>query len=87
MLSSFYSDPSLPTFYILLLLQFLVAVLPEAQMQYFDAETKIWKSMSPASPLNNVTCCCYVESVGVLFVGGKDSDDDCIYCYDIENNL
>ena len=43
--------------------------------------------MSPASPLNNVTCCCYAESVGVLFVGGKDSDGNCIYCYDIEKNL
>ena len=71
----------------LLLLQALVAVLPEAQMQYFDAETKIWKSMSPGSPQINVTCCCYAESVGVLFVGGKDSDGDCVYCYDIEKNL
>ena len=43
--------------------------------------------MSPASPLNNVTCCCYAESVGVLFVGGKDTDGDRIYCYDIEKNL
>jgi len=43
--------------------------------------------MSPASPQNNVTCCCYAESVGILFVGGKDSDGDCIYCYDIEKNL
>ena len=56
-------------------------------MQYFDVETKIWTSMSPASPLNNVTCCCYAESVGILFVGGTDSDGDCIYCYDIEKNL
>ena len=56
-------------------------------MQYFDVETKIWTSMSPASPLNNVTCCCYAESVGILFVGGTDSDGDCIYSYDIEKNL
>ena len=71
----------------LLLLQLLVAVLPEAQMQYFDVENKTWTSMSPASPQNNVACCCYEESVGILFVGGKDSDGDCIYCYDIERNL
>ena len=56
-------------------------------MQYFDVETKIWTSMSLASPLNNVTCCCYAESVGILFVGGRDSDGVCIYCYDIEKNL
>ena len=56
-------------------------------MQYFDVETKIWKSMSPASPLNNVTCCCYAESVGVLFVDGTDSDGVCVYLYDIEKNL
>ena len=56
-------------------------------MQYFDVETKIWKSMSPASPLNNVTCCCYAEPVGTLFVGGRDSDGNCIYYYDIEKNL
>ena len=43
--------------------------------------------MSPVTPLNNVTCCCYAESVGILFVGGKDSNGDCIYGYDIENNL
>ena len=73
--------------YMLLLLQFLVAVLPEAQMQYFDVENKTWTSMSPASPKNNVACCCYEESVGILFVGGKDSEGDCIYCYDIERNL
>jgi len=72
---------------LLLLLQVLVAVLPEAQMQYFDVETKIWKSMSPASPQNKVTCCCYAESVGILFVGGQDPDGHCIYCYDIEKNL
>ena len=71
----------------MLLLQALVAALPEAQMQYFDAETKIWKAMSPASLQINVTCCCYAESVGMLFVGGKDSDGDCIYCYDIEKSL
>ena len=81
------SDPPLANLYILLLLQALVAVLPKAQMQYFDVETKIWKAMSPSAPLNNVTCCCYAESVGVLFLGGKDSDGDCIFCYDIENNF
>ena len=43
--------------------------------------------MSPASPQINVTCSCYAESVGVLFVGGRDFDGDCIYCYDIEKNL
>ena len=79
------SDPPLANI-ILLLLQALVAVLPEAQMQYFDFETKICTSMSPASPLNYVTCCCYAESVGILFVGGTDSDGVCIYCYDIEKN-
>ena len=55
-------------------------------MQYFDVETKLWKSMSPASPQNKVTCCCYAESVGILFVGGNDPDGHCIYCYDIEKN-
>ena len=43
--------------------------------------------MSPVTPLKNVSCCCYAESVGILFVGGKDSNGDCIYGYDIEKNL
>ena len=42
--------------------------------------------MSPASPQNKVTCCFYAASVGILFVGGNDSDGHCIYCYDIEQN-
>ena len=67
-------------------LHVLVTVLPKAQMQYFDVETKVWTSLSPVTPHNNVTCCCYAESVGILFVGGKDSEGDCIYCYDIEMN-
>jgi len=71
----------------LLPFQVLVAVLPEVQMQYLDVETQMWASMLPVTPLQNVTCCCYAESVGILFVGGKDLHGDCIYCYDIEKNL
>ena len=69
------------------LFQVLVAVLPEAQMQYFDVETKKWTPLSPVTPQINVTCCCYAESAGIVFVAGKDSSGDCIYFYDIEKNL
>ena len=69
------------------MLQVLVALLPEEVQYYFDTETKIWTSLSPRTPLKNLTCCCYTESVGILFVGRKDSNGDCIYCYDIEKDL
>ncbi len=71
----------------LFLFQVLVAVLPEAQMQYFDVDTKKWTPLSLVTPLINVTCCCYVESVGIFFVAGRDSSGDCIYFYDIERNM
>jgi len=80
----YFSDGPLPT---LFLLQVLVAVLPNAQMQYFDVETKIWTSLAPVTPQNNLTCCCYAESAGILFAGGKDPDGDCIYQYHMEKNL
>ena len=72
---------------LLLLLQVLVALLPEEVQYYFDIETKTWTSLSPRTPLKDLKCCCYTESVGILFVGGKDSNGDCIYCYDIEKDL
>jgi len=56
-------------------------------MQYFDVETKIWSSSFPGTPQDNLTCCCYAESVGILFAGGKDPDGDCIYQYHMEKNL
>ena len=81
---NYLSDGPLPT---LSLLQALVAVLPKAQMQYFDVETKIWSSSFPVAPPDILTCCCYAESVGILFAGGKDPHGDCIYQYHMEKNL
>ena len=56
-------------------------------MQHFDVETKTWTPLSPVTPQINLTCCCFAESAGILFVAGKDSSGDCVYFYDIEKNL
>ena len=56
-------------------------------MQYFDAETKTWTPLSAVTPQINLTCCCFAESAGILFVAGKDSSGDCVYLYDTEKNL
>ena len=47
----------------------------------------MWKLLSSTAPKVEIVSCCYVESVGKLFVGGRDSNGDCIYNYDIEKNL
>jgi len=69
----------------------LVAVLPEAQMRYFDVKDKAWRPLeSLASETDrSVTLweqCFCTETVGKkLFIAGWDPEDDqCIYCYDMK---
>jgi len=68
----------------------LVAVLPEAQMRYFDVRDKDWRPLASLVPATDglelwSECSC-AETVGrKLFVGGWHPDyEDCIYCYDME---
>ncbi|XP_078377478.1 kelch-like protein 12 isoform X2 [Oculina patagonica] len=69
----------------------LVAVRPEVQMQYYDVENKMWKSLASTAP--QVTMkgnkFLYADSVGSkLFVGGRDArSTHCLYCYDTEENV
>jgi len=69
----------------------LVAVLPEAQLQYFDVKDKAWRPLeSLASETDrSVTLwkqCYCTETVGnKLFIAGSDlEDEECIYCYDMK---
>ncbi|KAJ7390659.1 hypothetical protein OS493_023371 [Desmophyllum pertusum] len=69
--------------------QVLVAVLPHSQMRYFDVATKTWKPLAFTTlPIELKRCFCAVSVGRNLFVASADSsDNDCIYCYDIEGNV
>lgn len=59
-------------------------------MQYYDMESKMWKSLASTTPQVTIEAkkFVYAESVGSkLFVGGEDSKSNhYLYCYDIEKN-
>ena len=64
--------------------QVLVAVLPQAKMQYFNVETKVWKPLASLAPAAEATDCFCAETVGSnLYVAGSVD----LYCYDIERNV
>ncbi|KAJ7384526.1 hypothetical protein OS493_021155 [Desmophyllum pertusum] len=68
----------------------LVAVLPQARMQYFDVEAKTWKPFAATTPPIEANQCYCAVSVGRnMFVAGLDSAAGiyCIYRYDTEGNV
>ena len=72
----------------LLLLQALVAVLPEKQMQCFDVESKSWKPLKSLAPATKVRSCSCAEVVGrQLFVTSGCTVFNNLYFYDIERNV
>ena len=74
------------SFYIVF--QALIAVQPNAQMQYFDVEAKTWKPLASTIPaLNAVNCYCALSVGSRLFVAGVDSLSYCIFQYDTERNV
>ena len=65
--------------------QALIAVQPEAQMQYFDVEAKTWKPLASAIAAIEATHCYCAVSVGSkLFVAGSISGNNIIFKYDTE---
>lgn len=77
-----------PIYNLVILFQVLVAVSPQARIQYFDVEAKAWKSLPIDSPLIDATHCYCALSVGNnLFVAAKDSIGYCLYRYDPEANV
>ncbi|KAL9966182.1 hypothetical protein ACROYT_G024220 [Oculina patagonica] len=72
----------------------LVAIRPQDQMQYFDVETKMWKSLAFTTPQVTIEAKKFLHTKLVgnkLFVGGKDASPSHylrhIYCYDTEKNV
>ena len=77
-----------PIYNLVILFQVLVAVSPQARIQYFDVEAKAWKLLPIDSPLIDATHCYCALSVGNnLFVAAKDSIGYCLYRYDPEANV
>ena len=77
-----------PIYNLVILFQVLVAVSPQARIQYFDVEPKAWKWLPIGSPLIDATHCYCALSVGNnLFVAAKDSIGYCLYRYDPEANV
>ena len=73
------------------LFQVLIAVVPTAQMQYFDVVAKVWKALVSTVPSMNATNCYHAShaiAVGRnLFVAGYGQDSHYIYRYDTESNV
>ena len=73
------------SFYIVF--QALIAVQPQAQMQYFDVEAKAWKPLASTIPAPNaVECYCAVSVGSKLFIAGIFSWNYSIFQYDTEKN-
>ena len=68
--------------------QALIAVLPQAQMKYFDFQSKTWKSLLSVVPSIQAGRCDAAVSVGCnLFVAGENSVGGLsFYRYDTESN-
>jgi len=65
----------------------LIAVQPNAQMQYFDVEAKTWKPLASTIPaIEAAQCYCAVSVGSKLFVAGMYSISCCIFQYDTEKN-
>ena len=70
-----------------ILFQVLIAVQPNAQMQYFDVEAKTWKPLASTIPaIEAAQCYCAVSVGSKLFVAGMYSISCCIFQYDTEKN-
>ena len=75
------------------LFQALIAVLPQAQMKYFDVESKTWKPLPSTIPSIEANRCDCAVSVGnTLFVAGfvpgiGNSRGNSLYRYDTESNV
>ena len=73
--------------FLYIVFQALIAVQPQAQMQYFDVEAKTWKPLTSTIPAIEATRCNCAVSVGSrLFVAGVYSGNYCIFQYDTEKN-
>ena len=68
--------------------QVLLAVLPQAHIQYFDAEVKMWKPLASTTPSIEATNCYSAVSAGnSLYVAGTAPvGGHYIYRYDTEGN-
>ncbi len=71
-----------------------MAIKPQAQMQCFDVETKMWKSLASTTPQVTIEPKKFLHAKLVgskLFVGGKDSSPSHylrhLYCFDTEKNV
>ncbi|XP_020631923.1 influenza virus NS1A-binding protein-like [Orbicella faveolata] len=67
----------------------LIAVQPNARMQYFDVEATTWKPLASTIPaIQAAPCYCAVSFGSELFVAGFDSSiGRCIFQYDTERNV
>ena len=73
--------------FLYIVFQALIAVQPQAQMQYFDVEVKTWRPLASTIPAIEASQCYCAVSVGSrLFVAGIDSGFYCIIQYDTEKN-
>jgi len=67
--------------------QVVVAILPQAQMQYFDDGAKSWKHLPSMAQLTETTECCCAEFVGnYLYVAAKKGNNFVNYRYDTVSN-
>ena len=72
----------------LLSFQALIAVLPQAQIQYFDVEAKTWKPLASKIPsIEAKSCQCAASAGNNMFVAGIGKNGDCIYRYDADGNV
>ncbi|XP_022809794.1 kelch-like ECH-associated protein 1 [Stylophora pistillata] len=67
--------------------QVLVAIIPQAQAQYFDFETKEWKPLPSMAQLTDATTCFCAEYAGNhLYVAAKKEEYFVMYRYDTVSN-
>ena len=60
-----------------------MAIIPQAQMQYFDFETKTWKPLPSMAQLTEADACFFAEYVGNhLYVAAQKGRDFITYHYD-----
>jgi len=65
----------------------LVAILPQAQMQYFDVQSKTWKPLLSMVQLTEATACFCAEYAGnYLYVAAKRGNDFVNYRYHVVSN-
>ena len=68
--------------------QVLLAVLPQANMQYFDVEVKTWKPLASTTPSIEANCYCAASAGNNLYVAGTAPVGGYyIYRYDTEGNV